>query len=46
MPEGWEWDPSLFEGSAPYYVQGRLPYPPDLADAFARPPCSTDRRGS
>ena len=35
MPEGWEWDETLFEGSAPYYAQGRLPYPSGLHDAFA-----------
>lgn len=34
MP-GWEWDPTLFGGSAPYYIQGRLPYSPRLAEAFA-----------
>lgn len=31
----WRWDETLFEGSAPYYERGRLPYPPALADAFA-----------
>ena len=39
MPEGWEWDESLYLGSAPYYVQGRPPYAPGLvgrlADALA-----------
>lgn len=35
MPEGWEWDESLFRGAAPYYVRGRLPYPAGLHDAFA-----------
>jgi SAM-dependent methyltransferase len=35
MPEGWEWDETLFEGSAAYYFQGRLPYPSSLHDAFA-----------
>ncbi len=34
MPEGWEWDETLFEGSAPYYRQGRLPYPSGLHDTF------------
>ena len=33
--ETWEWDESLFAGAAPYYEQGRLPYAPGLADAFA-----------
>lgn len=32
MPEGWQWDQSLFRGSAQYYEQGRLPY----ATGFAR----------
>ena len=27
----------LFAGAAGYYEQGRLPYAPGLADAFARP---------
>jgi SAM-dependent methyltransferase len=31
---GWEWDPSLYEGSAAYYVQGRVSYPQDLVDAL------------
>ena len=25
------WDRTLYEGSAPYYAQGRLPYPPEIA---------------
>ena len=33
--ETWTWDESLFAGAAPYYEQGRLPYAPGLADAFA-----------
>ena len=32
--EGWEWDPTLYGGSAPYYLSGRLPYAPRLAQAF------------
>jgi ubiquinone/menaquinone biosynthesis C-methylase UbiE len=32
LPEGWEWDETLFQGSARYYVQGRPPYAPGLAD--------------
>jgi SAM-dependent methyltransferase len=39
VPGGWEtwsWDESLFAGAARYYEQGRLPYAPGLADAFAR----------
>src|SRR5687768_84255 len=35
MPEGWEWDETLYRGSAPFYVQGRPPYAPALADALA-----------
>jgi SAM-dependent methyltransferase len=35
MPRGWQWDETLFAGSAPYYERGRLPYPPGLADALA-----------
>lgn len=31
----WEWDPSLYRGSAAYYALGREPYPPALADAVA-----------
>jgi ubiquinone/menaquinone biosynthesis C-methylase UbiE len=34
--ETWSWDESLFAGAARYYDQGRLPYAPGLADAFAR----------
>ena len=34
--ETWSWDESLFAGAARYYEQGRLPYAPRLADAFAR----------
>jgi SAM-dependent methyltransferase len=29
---GWEWDPSLYAGSAAYYVRGRVGYPQELAD--------------
>ncbi|MFD7230300.1 class I SAM-dependent methyltransferase [Streptomyces sp. NPDC059881] len=32
---GWEWDDTLFSGTAPYYRRGRLPYAPGLADALA-----------
>jgi hypothetical protein len=34
--ETWTWDESLFAGAAAYYQQGRLPYAPGLAEAFAR----------
>ena len=33
---GWEWDPSLYAGSAAYYAEGRVPYPEELGDALAR----------
>lgn len=36
MPRGWQWDETLFRGSATYYERGRLPYPPALADALAQ----------
>src|SRR5918999_1261493 len=35
-PEGWQWDETLYQGSAPYYVRGRPPYAPGLADALRR----------
>jgi ubiquinone/menaquinone biosynthesis C-methylase UbiE len=44
MPEGWEWDETLYAGSAPYYRRGRLPYPPGLADLVAEV-LSLDGRG-
>ncbi|MFD9634004.1 class I SAM-dependent methyltransferase [Streptomyces violascens] len=31
----WEWDDSLFLGTAAYYRRGRLPYAPGLADVLA-----------
>lgn len=34
-PSGWVWDDSIFTGAARYYEQGRLPYAPGLAAAFA-----------
>src|SRR3712207_7887722 len=30
----WQWDPSLYSGSARYYPRGRMPYPETLADAL------------
>jgi SAM-dependent methyltransferase len=30
----WEWDKTLFGGSAQYYRAGRFPYPPELVTAF------------
>ncbi|MCR6483636.1 class I SAM-dependent methyltransferase [Amycolatopsis sp. OK19-0408] len=35
MTDAWEWDPSLYSGSAAYYARGRAAYPPELAAAFA-----------
>lgn len=35
MVDGWEWDETLFAGTAAYYTRGRLPYAPGLADALA-----------
>ncbi len=31
---GWVWDPSLYSGSAAYYVQGRVPYTDELVDGL------------
>ncbi|MEU4875983.1 class I SAM-dependent methyltransferase [Streptomyces sp. NPDC021608] len=35
MPEGWQWDETLFAGSAAHYARGRLPYAPGFAEALA-----------
>ncbi|MFH8798321.1 class I SAM-dependent methyltransferase [Streptomyces sp. NPDC017936] len=35
MPDGWQWDSTLFRGSAAHYERGRLPYAPGFADALA-----------
>ncbi len=35
VPRGWQWDETLYRGSATYYRRGRLPYPSRLADACA-----------
>ncbi|MFJ3639936.1 class I SAM-dependent methyltransferase [Streptomyces sp. NPDC090108] len=35
MTEGWVWDESLFEGAAPHYRRGRLPYAPGLVPLLA-----------
>lgn len=32
----WEWDDTLFSGTAAYYRRGRLPYAPGLADVLAK----------
>ncbi|MEU1586028.1 class I SAM-dependent methyltransferase [Micromonospora sp. NPDC005710] len=31
----WEWDETLYAGSAGHYTVGRLPYPPSLAEAIS-----------
>lgn len=33
-PSAWEWDESLYAGSAPYYARGRIAYPAALAEAL------------
>lgn len=35
MVVGWEWDETLFAGTAAYYRRGRLHYAPGLADTLA-----------
>jgi SAM-dependent methyltransferase len=35
MEAGFEWDESLYAGTARFYVIGRLPYPQAMADAIA-----------
>ncbi|CAM5506778.1 Ubiquinone biosynthesis O-methyltransferase, mitochondrial [Streptomyces alboniger] len=35
MPDGWEWDSTLFQGSAAHYERGRLPYAPGFAETLA-----------
>jgi SAM-dependent methyltransferase len=32
--DAWEWDPSLYSGSAAFYARGRAAYPESLAEAF------------
>jgi len=34
--DAWEWDETLFAGSARHYGIGRMPYPPSLADAIGK----------
>ncbi|OKJ13756.1 class I SAM-dependent methyltransferase [Kitasatospora sp. CB01950] len=34
--DGWEWDETLFAGTAQHYTRGWLPYAPGLPDALAR----------
>lgn len=43
MPAGWEWDETLYQGSAAYYRRGRLPYPASLRERFAG---ATELRGA
>jgi precorrin-6B methylase 2 len=33
---GWDWDETLYRGSAAYYAQGRFGYPAAMADALAQ----------
>jgi SAM-dependent methyltransferase len=35
VPDVFEWDETLYRGSAPYYAEGRVPYPAQLADTLA-----------
>ncbi|GKQ37872.1 class I SAM-dependent methyltransferase [Streptomyces sp. A012304] len=35
MPDGWQWDSTLFQGSAAHYQRGRLPYAPGFTDTLA-----------
>jgi SAM-dependent methyltransferase len=35
MAAPWAWDETLYAGSAPYYVAGRLPYPSELGERIA-----------
>ena len=35
MIDDWQWDPTLFLGTATHYEQGRLPYAPGFAEALA-----------
>ncbi|GIH02483.1 methyltransferase [Rhizocola hellebori] len=34
MTDGWQWDTSLFSGSAAYYERGRLPYAPGFVETL------------
>jgi SAM-dependent methyltransferase len=31
----WQWDPTLYEGSAQFYSRGRMPYPQSMADVLS-----------
>ena len=37
MPEGWEWDETLYRGSAPHDDRGRLPYARGPGDRLTVP---------
>ncbi|MFF8783011.1 class I SAM-dependent methyltransferase [Streptomyces sp. NPDC015140] len=39
MAVGWEWDDTLFAGTAAHYRRGRLPYAPGLVDLLAEVLC-------
>ena len=34
LDSDWEWDETLYAGSARYYARGRLPYPQEVAEAL------------
>ena len=34
MPDEWQWDETLYAGSAAFYPVGRMPYPAEVADAL------------
>lgn len=34
--DSWQWDETLYAGSADWYAAGRLPYPPAVAETVAR----------
>lgn len=36
MPGPWVWDETLYAGAAAYYATGRMPYPPQIAEALRR----------
>jgi SAM-dependent methyltransferase len=36
VPEGWEWDETLYLGSAEHYLRGRFPYSSQMAPEIAR----------
>ena len=44
MSTSWQWDPTLFQGTAAYYTRGRLPYSSGLAEGV-RAALSLDGRG-